>query len=400
MVLVHTDAFKVRRVVHPGGRVSHWVFDAAGVIHRPALEVLKRFSESTQETYAYCLVDHLRWLATNQLRPSTISVDDLYRYMNGLTGNNSGVYGIAWRDKPMSDSAAANVATIVKAYYLSLPDVSPELKESLSTGGAIRSKGGRRVTPNPIAPRRASPRPRFLPDDVIEALFRPGVLTSSRNLMILTWLRDSGIRVGGLCGLRFCDLHLMLDHPCGQRRDPHIHIVGRDDNPNRARAKAYSGHNVSPEGHILDGVIRAVSDEMVATFYGYLLDEYYPIQHLVDHDQVLVHIKGRHVGSALTTSGVRKMLRKGCERAGLPGYVTPHAFRHKAAADLYEASDFNADLVAQEFGWARPEQVSDLYGRSANRKAMRFLKTAWDSATVGGAERQLSMTAQQKMESP
>ena len=70
-------------------------------------------------------------------------------------------------------------------------------------------------------------------------LFETGVLTSARDVMIVRWLVDSGVRVGGLCGLRFGDLHLTRDHPCGQRKDPHVHIVGREDNPNRARAKSY-----------------------------------------------------------------------------------------------------------------------------------------------------------------
>lgn len=195
--------------------------------------------------------------------------------------------------------------------------------------------------------------------------------------MIATWLRDSGIRVGGLCGLRLSDLHLTHAHPCGQRVDPHIHIVGRDDNPNRARAKAYYGASTSREGFVLDGVIRAVSDAMITTFYGYLLDEYCQIQHLAGHDQLLIHLKGSSAGTALTTSGVRKMLRRACMRANLKRHVTPHAFRHKAAAELYAASDFNAELVAQEFGWASAEQVTELYGRSANRTAMRFLEDAW-----------------------
>lgn len=130
---------------------------------------------------------------------------------------------------------------------------------------------------------------------------------------------------------------------------------------------------------MIDGVIRAVSESMISSYYAYLLDEYHPVQHLVDHDQVLVHTKGRSAGTALGTSGVRKMLRRASQRAGLNSYITPHAFRHRAAANLYAASDFNADLVAQEFGWARAEQVTDLYGRSANRHTMKFLNQAWSS---------------------
>ncbi|GFG55859.1 hypothetical protein [Mycolicibacterium agri] len=36
-------------------------------------------------------------------------------------------------------------------------------------------------------------------------------------------------------------------------------------------------------------------------------------------------------------------------------------------------------MVAQEFGWASPEMVTDLYGKSANRHAITFLKQAWEA---------------------
>jgi len=72
--------------------------------------------------------------------------------------------------------------------------------------------------------------------------------------------------------------------------------------------------------------------------------------------------------------------------------VTPHAFRHKAAAAFYAASDFNAEMVAQEFGWASPEIVTDLYGKSANRHAMKYLQQAWEATARPRAEPYLAPT--------
>jgi integrase len=118
---------------------------------------------------------------------------------------------------------------------------------------------------------------------------------------------------------------------------------------------------------------------MISSFYAYLLDEYHSVQHLAAHEQILVHTNGRSAGAALTTSGVRKMLRRASQRADLNSYITPHAFRHRATANLYAASDFNADLVAQEFGWANATQVTELYGRSANKHTMKYLNEAWQA---------------------
>ncbi|MGN2638962.1 tyrosine-type recombinase/integrase [Nocardia takedensis] len=377
--------------------MSHWIFTPAGEIHRPALAVLTRHGTSTQETYAYSLVDHLNWLHVHNRRPDTVTFDDLRRYMNGVSGQADGVYGLAWRrpdQKPLGPSAAANVATVVKSYYLSLRaegEVRPDLVEALTSGRSFGSGRSRRgVESNPLSPRKSSRRPRFLPDEIVEALFEPGVLTTARDVMIVTWLHDGGLRVGGLCGLRFCDLHLTRHHPCGQRADPHVHVVGRDDNPNRARAKSYDSASPTRDGYTVDGVIRAVSDDMVSTFYAYLLDEFGPVQHLVDHEQILVHLIGSTAGAALHTGGVRKMLARACRRAGLDVRVLPHSFRHKAAAALYAESDFNAELVAQEFGWASPSMVTDVYGKSANRQSMKFLQQAWDATARPRAESYLA----------
>ncbi|MFE3029027.1 tyrosine-type recombinase/integrase [Nocardia tengchongensis] len=349
--------------------------------------MLTRYGTSTQETYAYSLVDHLNWLHVNNRSPISITLDDLRRYMKGVTGQADGIFGVAWRDpdkKPLGASAAGNVATMVKAYYLSLEatgEVRPDLVKALTAGRSFTGQGRskRSVESNPLAPRKGSRRPRFLPNEVVEALFEPGVLTMARDVMIVTWLHDSGLRVGGLCGLRFCDLHLTRHHPCGQRADPHVHVVGRDDNPNGARAKSYVAAEPSKDGYTVDGVIRAVSDDMISTFYAYLLDEFHPVQHLVDHEQILVHPAGATAGAALHTDGVRKMLGRACRRAGLDIRVLPHAFRHKAAAGLYAESDFNPDLVAQEFGWASPSMVTEVYGKSANREAMKHLQRAWNA---------------------
>ncbi|WP_406276502.1 tyrosine-type recombinase/integrase [Nocardia sp. NBC_00881] len=392
------DRFVVRKVRHRDGRLSHWIFTPAGEVHRPALAVLTRYGTATQETYAYSLVDHLNWLHVNNRGPDSVTFDDLRRYMSGVTGQADGVYGLAWRrpdQKPLGTSAAGNVATVVKAFYLSLQvtgEVRPDLVEALTSGRSFTQHGRskRSIESNPLAPRKGSRRPRFLPDEIVEALFEPGVLTTARDVMIVTWLHDGGLRVGGLCGLRFCDLHLTRHHPCGQRADPHVHVVGRDDNPNGARAKSYVSASPTRDGYTVDGVIRAVSDDMISTFYAYLLDEFHPIQHLVDHEQILVHLGGATAGAALHTGGVRKVLGRACDRAGLDVRVLPHSFRHKAAAGLYAESDFNAELVAQEFGWSSPAMVTDVYGKSANRHAMKFLQQAWEATARPPAEHYLT----------
>jgi hypothetical protein len=87
---------------------------------------------------------------------------------------------------------------------------------------------------------------------------------TARDRMIVTWLSDSGMRIGELCGLWFCDLHLRKDHPCGERKGPHVHVVKRV-NPNRASAKT-GFPAVVVDGVISGGTIRRASVAMVASY--------------------------------------------------------------------------------------------------------------------------------------
>ena len=200
---VDLDRLMVRKVRHRDGRLSHWIFTPSGEVHCPSLTVLTRYGTSTQETYAYSLVDHLHWLYVNNRGPDTVTFDDLRRYMNGVTGRADGVYGLVWRrpeQKPLGPSATGNVATVVKAYYLSLQvtgEVRPDLVEALACGRSFARGGRGSVESNPLAPRKGSRRPRFLPDEVVEVLFEPGVLRTARDVMIVTWLHDGGLFSGG-----------------------------------------------------------------------------------------------------------------------------------------------------------------------------------------------------------
>jgi len=46
-------------------------------LHRPSLHLLKRYGSSTQQTYAYNLVDHLTWMVIHRKTPRSIALDDL-----------------------------------------------------------------------------------------------------------------------------------------------------------------------------------------------------------------------------------------------------------------------------------------------------------------------------------
>ena len=72
------------------------------------------------------------------------------------------------------------------------------------TGGV----GGVERLTRGVLPRK---HPRLLPDGARDRML--DAVRTARDRMIVTWLGDSGMRIGELCGLWFCDLHLRKDHP-------------------------------------------------------------------------------------------------------------------------------------------------------------------------------------------
>lgn len=67
MVSTVSDDLRVQHVDHAGGQRSYLILDvASGAVHDRADRYLAGLGEGTQRTYAYHLVDHLRWLRVTE----------------------------------------------------------------------------------------------------------------------------------------------------------------------------------------------------------------------------------------------------------------------------------------------------------------------------------------------
>src|SRR5437870_2828216 len=91
---------------------------------------------ATQRTYAYHLVDHLRWVAVNGYREDSITIQNLLRYLALCGTQHYGPMGTPWRASPLGESAQAVRAACLKGYYLDLTtreNVNAELRTALST---------------------------------------------------------------------------------------------------------------------------------------------------------------------------------------------------------------------------------------------------------------------------
>jgi hypothetical protein len=120
-----------------------------GAVHEAADRFLRGYEGSgTQRTYAYLLLDHLRWLEREALATETVSLQDLRRYMAALGAAWRGPYGQPWRAgrRPFGQSALSAAAACVKGFYLhqALLGVNPELGSQMQPprrGGAGQPGG-------------------------------------------------------------------------------------------------------------------------------------------------------------------------------------------------------------------------------------------------------------------
>lgn len=364
--------FRVQEIRHRSGSSSFTVMDAFGSVDSAVDAFLRTFTGSgTQRTYAYVMVDHLRWLAHESLTPATIAIADLKRYMGLLGADVRGPLGSVWRagKTPLSNASLTTAASCLKGFYLHQGDsgINMTLASALNQSrlptrsdrnGQLLGHLDRSLPANPIAPQRHRRRhPKMLPDGSRDLLLTSA--TTARDRLVVTWLLDAGFRIGELCGLHLEDLHLRSDGQCGDSRAPHVHVCHRWTNPNRAAAKTKYVWNVR-DGVVTGGLVKRVSPAMIHAYFEYMTTEY-PADR--GHGMLLVQLSGSRFGQPWTTAGARGMLKRlGC-RAGV-GAVRPHAFRHTFATAVLEASGGNLLVARDAGGWASARTVDEIYAHT------------------------------------
>ena len=121
----------------------------------------------TSRTYAYLLVDHLRWLDAEALSIKTVTFADVERYMGAVGAEFAGPFGQPWRPgkRPYGQSALEVAAAALKGFYVHLGKrgINPSLNKALdlerlpTTADRRRALLGhplRSMPANPWHPRR------------------------------------------------------------------------------------------------------------------------------------------------------------------------------------------------------------------------------------------------------
>jgi integrase len=365
----------VQEIVFGGGRRAWTILWPEGAVYEEADRFLRRYDgePGTQRTYAFLLVDHLRWLEREALQLEAVRLRDLQRYMGIVGAEVRMPLGEPWRvvKRPYGATTLGTAASVLKGFYLGLSDEHRhiELRRDLDQV-RLPSKVDRNrsllghvtstMPANPLAPGKAGRRhPKMLPDEGRGRLLRRA--TTARDRMIVTWLYDGGFRIGELCGLHLADLHLRENAGCAQARSAHVHICHRESNVNKARAKTKHPWQLV-SGVVQGGLIRRVSPEMIHTYFAYMTSEY-PRSAASGHGMLLVQLAGEDHGQPLSAVGARSMFRRAGLRAGL-GRVHPHQARHTFATAVLDASGGNLTIARDAGGWASAATVDQIYGHT------------------------------------
>ena len=161
-------------------------------------------------------------------------------------------------------------------------------------------------------------------DEDIVALLR--ACRSARDRLIILLMARAGLRRGEVLGLRRGDVHLLADSRalgCPVAR-PHLHVVRRADNPNRAVAKSRRQRAVP-----LDFLT-------VQAFDSYEFERM-ALGETAGSDLVLVNLFRGRLGAPMRLDAVNDLVAAAAARAGIDPAPRPHQMRHAFASNVLDA---------------------------------------------------------------
>ena len=289
-------------------------------------------AESTTRVYAGELAGFLRWCAGTG-RSLEDGARHLSRFVLVLRGTATERPG-AGRGRPPGPARINHVLAVVREFFKhavadgavdgSVLAALYEVADDRFLPAELRPEGrGLRYRARPRHRLRAAQaaRPEAATQAEWEALLEAAACWRDRFVLVLLWF--GGLRIGEVLGLRRADLHFAGSSTSLGCREPgpHLHVVHRDANPNRASAKSRNDR-VVPVG------------AWVLAYYDRYAEERLACPAADRCDFVLVNLFHPPLGAPMTASAVRQWFRGLSRRAGLPRAIHPHMLRHSAATAL------------------------------------------------------------------
>jgi site-specific recombinase XerD len=206
------------------------------------------------------------------------------------------------------------------------------------------------VTRRRVRRRRVERAPATLSRDEVATLV--DACCNVRDGFIVEALYATGLRVAELCGLRLADLHLLPSaaHLGCKVAGPHLHVVRREDNENRALAKSIYPRVVPVTRDLvwLHDAYRAERDELAEA---------------AESDYLLVNLWRQPLGRAISPNSVEQLFVRLSAKAGLK--ARPHMLRHSFASEV-------AVLTKD------PALVKELLGHATVASTDIYMHARWD----------------------
>lgn len=210
-------------------------------------------------------------------------------------------------------------------------------------------------TDTPVVQRRAVRRRRVeRPPATLTAGQVGAVVDACANLrdrFVVEALYATGLRLAELCGLHLADLHFVPSavHLGCQVSGPHLHVVRREDNENRALAKS-----IWPR-------VMPVTTGLVRCHNAYRRQRDL-VPAAAESDYLLVNLWRPPLGRALRTDGVEQLF---VQLSGKVGFrVRPHMLRHSFASEVARTTK-------------DPALVKELLGHASVRSTDVYLHARW-----------------------
>lgn len=197
--------------------------------------------------------------------------------------------------------------------------------------------------------RRVERAPQTLSREEVGALV--DACSNVRDRFIVEALYATGLRVAELCGLRLADMHLVpsASHLGCKVAGPHLHVVRREDNENRALAKSVYPRVVPVTRDLvwLHDAYRAERDALAEA---------------AESDYLLVNLWREPLGRALSLNGVEQLFVRLSAKTGRQ--ARPHMLRHSFASEVA--------LLTKD-----PALVKELLGHATVASTDVYLHSRW-----------------------
>jgi site-specific recombinase XerD len=172
-----------------------------------------------------------------------------------------------------------------------------------------------------------------------------------RDRFVIEALYATGLRVAELCGLRLADLHLVPSavHLGCRVAGPHLHVLRREDNENRALAKSAYPRVVPVTKDLvwLHDAYRAERDALAEA---------------AESDYLLVNLWRAPRGRALSVGSVEELFVRLSAKAGFR--ARPQMLRHSFASEVALATK-------------DPALVKELLGHASVASTDVYLHSRW-----------------------